>query len=204
MGKLKTYSAIFGTLVKFFPKPILDRMEKYVFYKNPNNLPEKTVDIAFVFGAEKDHWRVEKAVELYKAGKAKKILISGGTSSYNQEKAPEANYLSGLALSLGVKEADLFVEKRASSTKENVEFSLKLLQTMGYNARETSFIVISSDFHLKRCVALLEKGLQKNVQYYAAAEQPTATREKWRDNAEGRFLILKEIIHLKNIKKSAG
>ena len=203
MGKLKTYSAIFGTFVKFFPKPILNRMEKYVFYENPDSLPEETADIAFVFGAEQDHWRVEKAVELYKASRVKKILISGGVSPYNQGEAPEADYLSSLALSLGVKEQDLFTERRASSSEENVEFSLRLLRAMKYDIDKMSFVAISSDFHLKRCVALLKKYLRKEVPYHAAAEHPTATREKWRDSAVGRFLILKEVFRLRNIKKSA-
>ena len=203
--KLKTYTTIFGTLAKLIPPSIKDKMHKTCFYERPDYLPKGLADIAFVFGAENDHWRIERAAELYHSGKVKKVLISGGVSPFNIDQSnPESDFLASVALDLGIKANDLIVEKGARSSLENVSLSLKLLHEMGYDTNQLSYVVVTSDFHQRRCVNILKNALADGSRiYHAAAEHPVAARDKWRKTNYGRFLILKEVFQLKRLQKKA-
>ena len=147
------------------------------------------------FGAEGDRWRVEEAAKLYRGGIVGKVLITGGISPYNQDQEnSEAVWLASYALECGIAERDLLVEREATCSEENVRNSLDLLKGNGCNPCAMSYVVVSSDFHLKRCVTLLRNALggKAKIYYAASAYHPSANRGEWRNTNEGRFLILKE------------
>ena len=200
--KLRTCAAVFGGLVKILPGGVLEKIEESVFFSSPELLPkEGAADIAFVFGAENDFARVRKAYELYQAGVVKKVLISGGVGKYNTLRdRPEAAALAAQILEWGMKYRDLIVEEQARNSYENVANSLALLRERGYAVEELSYVVVTSDFHLRRCMSILRRALKYRAHiYYAGTEHPVATKEKWKQSDLGRFLVCKEALQIRNV-----
>lgn len=98
--------------------------------------------------------RVTTAVEAYKNGRVKKIIFSGGVngvSNQNNDEVPEAIKMRNMALSLGIKEEDIFIESESNNSFENVENAFKLLPK-----DIDSISIITSEFHLKRCMAIIK------------------------------------------------
>jgi len=102
----------------------------------------KRADVIVLLGGDTGG-RVVRALELYKAGGAPKILITGyGDWSMNRD------YL----LRAGVKSNALIIEPRSRTTKENAEFSSELMKARGMN----SAILVTSWYHSRRALACFE------------------------------------------------
>lgn len=86
--------------------------------------------------------RVETAVNIYKAGKAKKLLLSG---DHGQKDYDEVNAMMEYAVSRGVPKEDIFLDHAGFSTYESV-----------YRARDVflvqDVIIVTQKFHLSRAV----------------------------------------------------
>lgn len=124
------------------------------FIYNAQDVPQK--EVALVLGAKvyqdgrlSDMFRdrVDVAVGLYKAGKIKKILVSGdhGTKEYDEVNAAK-NYL----LQNGVPGADIFLDHAGFDTYDSV-----------YRARDVfqveSIIVVTQNYHLPRALYIADK-----------------------------------------------
>lgn len=90
-------------------------------------------DAILILGAKAYHgsmynpcllFRVEHAVELYKAGYATKILVSGGNDI--EDNINEADTMKKMAMEKGVPSEDILTEKEATSTYENFSLSKKI------------------------------------------------------------------------------
>jgi uncharacterized SAM-binding protein YcdF (DUF218 family) len=116
------------------------------------------VDAVIVLGAQAyfppGRWnpclvaRVERGVELIKAGFAPRIVFSGGVDK--EDGAVEAEVMLEIAKSFGLNERQAILEKRSTSTAENLRFSSKLLTSK-------RVIIVSDPFHLARAGALAAK-----------------------------------------------
>lgn len=88
--------------------------------------------------------RVGTAVELYKQGKAKTLLLSGSTSPPNYD---EPGAMRRMAMELGVAEEDLLVDRGGSRTFETC---LRARDEFGIQEA----ILVSQEFHLPRALAI--------------------------------------------------
>ena len=88
--------------------------------------------------------RVLHTVQLYKLGKIKKILISGGSSVVIGKSIPEARQLKEVFLYCGVSERDIILEDRSRNTTESSHYSRKLIDSLNLG-RELSNLVPISD-----------------------------------------------------------
>lgn len=99
--------------------------------------------------------RLLQAVDLYKKGKIKKILITGGSGSLvHLEK--EAIYLKPFLRSLNIPEEDILTETESKNTHENAVYTAAVLNTL-YPQKKPSLLVITSAFHMKRSIGCFEK-----------------------------------------------
>ena len=93
-------------------------------------------------------WRVDEAVREYRAGRAPRILFTGGqTSLYYVESDTMARY----AMRQGIPPGAILEERASRTTLENIEDSQEILDAHGWNSVE----VISSPEHLPRTALLL-------------------------------------------------
>ncbi len=112
---------------------------EYMKYHNPVD----TADIIFV-GGRSDMSPVYHAVNLFKQGKAPKIIFSGNTGHkkliQQQDSLPEAIRYKNLAINLGVPEDVIVVETESTNTGDNVLFSKKILEDLGLHIEATLLV----------------------------------------------------------------
>ncbi len=105
--------------------------------------------------------RVEAAVELYRAGKVKKLVMTGGISRDLQS---SAGNMQMIAEKMGVPKGDIIQEREAGNTFENIVFSRKFIEN------SPRVVIVSAGFHLARARMMADKQWQgHDIQVYAAS-----------------------------------
>jgi len=75
--------------------------------------------------------RVWQAARIFHAGKAKRLILSGGRLGWQGERLAEAQAMGRLLADLGVPAAALVLEERSRSTRENALYSAELIRALG-------------------------------------------------------------------------
>lgn len=131
------------------------------------NMNKTTADRTF-FGKGAD--RITHALQLYRMGKIKKILITGGQGLNPVNDYSEAELLKRFLLMTGMPESDILIEEKSVNTRENAVFTKAYLEEQGIDTQQ-KFVLITSAFHLPRANGCFEKvGLQTipfPVDYYS-------------------------------------
>ncbi len=92
--------------------------------------------------------RIRHAVDLYKTGKVRKIVMTGGLGG--GDRVTEAEAARNWAVREGVPASDIVVENRSTTTFENLENVKPLLQENGLN----SILVVSDPPHMRRSMMI--------------------------------------------------
>lgn len=141
------------------------------------NLQKAGTDRVY-FGRGAD--RVLHTVQLYKAGKVQKILISGGSGSLTRRDIPEADQLKKVFLYCGVREQDIRLENKSRNTYESAKYCKALLDGPG---SKRNFLLITSAFHMRRSQDCFTKaGISTTiypVDYYTKDRKNTLTPDSW-------------------------
>ena len=106
--------------------------------------------------------RVKYAAKLYKEKRANILLLSGG-GIYKDRL--ETDIMLDLALKYGVDLNNMLLEKESTNTKENLINCYKLLKEKITSDNIKRLLIVSSDFHMKRCELTIEKVLPNRVEY---------------------------------------
>lgn len=123
--------------------------------------------------------RLTDAIQLYKRGIVKKLLISGGDGKLLGESYPESNLAQKYLLDIGVKPEDLLIESQSRNTRENALFSKQLLEKQGLT--NAKYLVITSAFHMPRSLGCFKK-VGINAQPFPAhftADKLTIEPQTW-------------------------
>jgi uncharacterized SAM-binding protein YcdF (DUF218 family) len=114
--------------------------------------------------------RATHAVQLYKMGKIKKILITGGQGLNPSNSNTEAELLRDFMLIAGVEQKDILVETQAKNTYQNAVLAKETLIANDYSLAQ-KYLLITSAFHMKRAKGCFDKvGLPTDtfpVDYYS-------------------------------------
>ena len=97
--------------------------------------------------------RILHAIELYKLGKIKKILITGGSGSITRPMNKESADLKKVSVLFGVNPKDIILEDKARNTYENALLSKTIIDSLEVN----DAILITSAFHMRRAKACFDK-----------------------------------------------
>lgn len=98
--------------------------------------------------------RILHALHLYREGKIKRIMISGGAGKILKDDIPEAVLLKKILLLSQVPEEDILLESSSRNTRENALFSAEVLRK-AYAPQK--YLLITSAFHMRRAKACFEK-----------------------------------------------
>jgi uncharacterized SAM-binding protein YcdF (DUF218 family) len=99
--------------------------------------------------------RVLHPIHLYKIGKIKKILVTGGSGLViNKNEDVESENLKKTLLLAGIPETDIILEPKAKNTHENAQFSADILNKNFPNQR---YLLVTSAFHMRRALACFQK-----------------------------------------------
>ena len=94
--------------------------------------------------------RVWHAARLYKAGKAPKVLLSGGRFDWLSNGPSEAQTMSGFLTDLGVPPDAIFLEERSRNTWENARFCAQRMRERGFQRA----LLVTSALHMPRSRAV--------------------------------------------------
>lgn len=98
--------------------------------------------------------RLLHAVQLYKQGKIRKVLISGGSGTLVGDKSSEAVKLRRIFMLCGVEEEDILIESTSRSTYESALLTKELMETRGI---KNKFLLITSAVRMRRAQATFSK-----------------------------------------------
>ena len=98
--------------------------------------------------------RMMHAIRLYRLGKVKKLLPTGGSGIPDFSEALEADLIRDAMLTCLVKPEDILVENRARNTRENALFSIDIIRR---HFSKPKVLVFTSAFHCRRSRASFEK-----------------------------------------------
>lgn len=161
-----------------------------------------TCDVGILFGGvSMIPNRADAAVKLYNDKIINKILVSGNKSYLNPFRhTKEANDLCEYLINKGVRKEDILIEDKSKDTYSNVKYSIKVLSKL-YDINNINIMIITSDFHVKRCLTLLSRYIREEHIYYYGALDNITDKDNWFNNKYGRKIIKREILLLKHLKK---
>jgi uncharacterized SAM-binding protein YcdF (DUF218 family) len=87
--------------------------------------------------------RMQKAIELYRAGAAPRLLLTGGAV---KNRFVESDVMKRYALEQGVPASAVFTEGQSRNTIQNAFYSCKIMQAHDW----TSALVVTSPTHVRR------------------------------------------------------
>lgn len=95
--------------------------------------------------------RIQKGIEAYRQNPGSKLVFSGGKG--NDEALPEGEAMKRYAIQNGIPEEDILVENQSVSTRENLQFSYRLIQQ---DAQEDTgnLLVVTNRYHVFRALLL--------------------------------------------------
>ena len=99
--------------------------------------------------------RLTDAVQAYKRGIIRKLLISGGDGKLIGASYPESELAKTFALDMGVKPEDLLIEDNSRNTHENAVFSKQILEKQGIT--NAKILVFTSASHIPRAIGCFKK-----------------------------------------------
>jgi uncharacterized SAM-binding protein YcdF (DUF218 family) len=98
--------------------------------------------------------RLTHALWLYRAGRARRIIISGGSGAVLPGAVTEAGELATLLRLAAVPAADILLEGRSRNTRENAKYTQALLAK---NPEIKSLVLVTSAFHQRRALGCFAK-----------------------------------------------
>jgi len=94
--------------------------------------------------------RVRKAAQLYRAGRGRVIIVTGGNQPWSPFTEPEADSMRTLLLEWGVPAAAIVLEGASRNTRENAVYAIELMNDMDCGEP----LLVTSAAHMKRSVAV--------------------------------------------------
>jgi uncharacterized SAM-binding protein YcdF (DUF218 family) len=149
----------------FFINEALDLWEIPAY--NPDRI-EEPFDVAILLGGSMRYYndvlerpvysqsvdRLLQTIDLYKRGKIKKILLSGGSGRVQHPHEKEAPIIKEVLLNAGIPEGDIILETASRNTRENALYSAQIIQK---NMPGSGVLLITSAWHMRRSMACFAK-----------------------------------------------
>lgn len=152
-----TYDSLLFTKVDDVP------VTKYAIVFGASVYEEGTTDVV--------RERISAAVDLLKAGKVEKLLLSGST---DDEDYNEPQQMHDLAITLGAKEEQLITDNKGDST-----FVTCQRARQEYKINEA--VLVTQDLHLRRALYICNSLGIKSSGYVADLQDIDYTEDAWRE-----------------------
>ena len=135
-----------------------------------------SADVIVVLGGGVHELRAERAAELFQRHAAPRIIITGAGDD-------EINRL--ILRQKGVPASAIEMENNSTTTRENAEFTIKLLRAE--NVR--SVILVTSWYHARRALKTFEH-YAPELKFYSRPSYATFAREEWPQRGNGHRMRL--------------
>lgn len=116
----------------------------------------------------------------------------GREAEISKRKETEAFKMKKIALEKVVLENDIIIEDESTTTIENCLNIVAILENELNELKD--IVLISSEWHLKRCLAIAMKYISPNIKYsFGIANDGIADRDNWKKTEQGRQIVNREI-----------
>ena len=159
----------------------------------------ENVDCIIVLGSIKAaKYRVPVAVQAYKAGRARKMMLCGGkVRGFPDGNYSEAENMRQTALASGVAEEDIILENSSQDTVENILFALIELQRSFYLNNVHSVLLVTTAYHMRRSLAIARYLLPKHITVIPCpANDNNTRRDNWMNSQVGTDRAKKEAMKI--------
>lgn len=160
--------------------------------------PLAKADMCLVFGGEHADVLATRAAELYHQGYFPLIVVSGGVPT--SKGTLECHQMHDRLVALGVPEAAIRVEDRATNTGENVAFTMQLLKKSGEFGKINSVLGIGQIHGSRRFLMTLEKQWPAVTKMFTAPNNFKVSREDWHTDRQFRHAVLHELAKIPKYK----
>lgn len=106
--------------------------------------------------------RLIQCTSLYKSGKVKKILVSGGSGFLMRPYEKESVVIAKVLMDSGIPAEDIIIENESRNTYENALFSTAIINK---KFPGSTVLLITSAFHMRRSAACFENAGLKVVPF---------------------------------------
>jgi uncharacterized SAM-binding protein YcdF (DUF218 family) len=104
--------------------------------------------------------RLMQAIKALKTGMIQKIMISSGNASVLHQELKEADAVHEYLLDIGIPDTCIIIENQSRNTIENILYSQKILDSLGYKSK---VLVFSSAWHLPRVKLCLKNRMDADL-----------------------------------------
>ena len=159
----------------------------------------ENVNCILVLGSVKAaQYRVPVAVEAYKAGRVRKMMLCGGkVRAFPDGNYSEAERMRQTALASGVAEEDIILENSSQDTVENILFALIELQRSFYLNNVHSVLLVTTAYHMRRSLAIARYLLPKHITVIpCSANDNNTRRDNWMNTQVGIDRAKKEAMKI--------
>jgi uncharacterized SAM-binding protein YcdF (DUF218 family) len=149
--------------------------------------PVSRADAVFALAGDARGLRNLRAVEIYRAGLAGKVVVSGQTWGDGIDTAAAAREL---VIAAGVRRKDVLVIVNAWNTRQEAAAVIRLMAA----ERWTSLIVVTSPFHSRRALFTIERAAHggRFLSAPVAARAPEWRPERWWSRRRDAGLTVRE------------
>ena len=171
----------------------LQEITDFLFIEDP---PE-AADLIFVFSGRHQE-RALRAAELYQAGLAPKILVSGGDKRGTGQS--EAQTLKKVLLAQGVPQEAIILEEKAANTNERVLYSYPLIeQHLGWQNIKT-VILVAAPMQMRRAKRVFAQHCPPAVKILCVPDNRSdITKNNWWLNDNARRIVLRELEKVRDL-----
>lgn len=99
--------------------------------------------------------RLMQAIALYKSGKVKQLILSGGSGMVLQPDEKESVILYKVLMESGIPSGAVLLENESRNTHENAVYTAALIRN--HFKTDSRFLLITSAFHMRRSLACFNK-----------------------------------------------
>ncbi|MBR3929040.1 MAG: YdcF family protein [Clostridia bacterium] len=173
---------------------IIDRL----IYKNIQDTGENADCIVVLGSTKASMYRVPKAAQAYKAGRAGKILLCGGVvRDFPDDRCTEAEHMRKAALALGVPEEDILSENASQNTIENILFALIELQRAFWLNKIKRVLLVTTYPHMRRSLAIARYLFPPHISVIPCPANDLYTRrDNWMNTPEGTDRVKNEALSI--------
>ena len=152
-----------------------DCITDFIFVKNEK--PTPPCDVILIPGGSHPQL-IHGAIELYKKGMAKYILVSGGENSKIPDYPSEAEFLKSIAIKEGVPSEAVLCEEIARNTYENAAYSYEIMREKELDDKKV--ILVCKEYHSRRALFTYQKVFPAYTEFFV--ESVTDVKGLSRDN----------------------
>lgn len=144
--------------------------------------------------------RAKCAAGLYLSGRVKYIVASGGVEwEWQGEMICEALLMRRVMVEAGVPDEAILIDNEARTTPENMICSTLVISRNLKLSRTESVIIVTSEFHIQRSMALAKALLPRKFKIFACPAIPKESRQEWLKNEKNLCDLNNSIKFLKRL-----